>query len=302
MPVAGKLLKAIDAQLRKDGGASYRRELRPAIAACEDAYDDKPEELRSHLGASQLGNECLRALWYGFRWVGKGEDDPRMMRIWNRGHLEEGRFVALLRQLPGVTVWTHKPDGSQFRASIYGVHSSGSCDGASLGTPDVPDEPLLDEFKTHKDSSFTDVARKGVKDAKPEHYIQMNMYMSRMYTRRALYMAVNKDTDHLHAEIVDYDPACDRYYTERAVLIVNAVNPPQRISNNPTWWKCKFCDFHGVCHAGKPVAVNCRTCRNSVVREDGWYCGVGTHAGALSKAQQFAGCQRHEKLGALAHA
>lgn len=50
------------------------------------------------LGASQIGRECERQLWYGFRWATMGEAfDGRMLRLFNRGHREEAVFVEELR-------------------------------------------------------------------------------------------------------------------------------------------------------------------------------------------------------------
>lgn len=67
-----------------------------------EKYDDGH---RWHLGASVIGKECWRQIWYGFRWVKKptyvdarGKDQKgRMLRLFNRGHKEEYRFVEWLR-------------------------------------------------------------------------------------------------------------------------------------------------------------------------------------------------------------
>ena len=61
---------------------------------CQKTYDDGH---RSHLGASLIGNDCSRYLWYVFRWVYHFEFDGRMQRLFNRGHKEEERFIEWLR-------------------------------------------------------------------------------------------------------------------------------------------------------------------------------------------------------------
>lgn len=58
-------------------------------------YHEK--EPRWHLGASIIGGECWRAIWYGWRWVYHKQYDGRLYRLWNRGHKEEFRFVEWLR-------------------------------------------------------------------------------------------------------------------------------------------------------------------------------------------------------------
>lgn len=52
---------------------------------------------REHLGASVLGKACSRELWYSFRWVKQTKHKANLYRLWNRGHLEEGRILQWLR-------------------------------------------------------------------------------------------------------------------------------------------------------------------------------------------------------------
>ena len=55
-------------------------------AALEQAAEDG---LRPHLGFSVIGRECLRAVWYGWRWVTNGKHEGRVLRVFRRGKLEE---------------------------------------------------------------------------------------------------------------------------------------------------------------------------------------------------------------------
>ena len=47
---------------------------------------------RWHLGASLIGRECKRYLWYVFRWCLHEKTTGRQQRLFNRGHREEERF------------------------------------------------------------------------------------------------------------------------------------------------------------------------------------------------------------------
>lgn len=60
---------------------------------CATAYDDG---FRAHLGASLIGHECSRYLFYVFRWCFKEQFSGRMQRLFNRGHREEERFIEWL--------------------------------------------------------------------------------------------------------------------------------------------------------------------------------------------------------------
>lgn len=56
-------------------------------------------------------------------------------------------------------------------------------------------------------------------------------------------------------------------------MIIESKEPPAKISQSPGWYKCKMCDYKGICHSSQMPAVNCRTCVNGVPGEDGkWFC------------------------------
>lgn len=69
---------------------------------CKTKYDGGH---RTHLGASLIGDECKRKLWYVFRWVKKENFSGQMLRLFNRGHKEEFRFLEWLEGM-GCKVWT----------------------------------------------------------------------------------------------------------------------------------------------------------------------------------------------------
>lgn len=263
---AVKTMAAIDAALKSDQGAKWRGLLRAAMAELEDAYRDKEEYFRSHLGASLMGRECARELWYSFHWATKSKHEGRMIRLFNRGHLEEGRVVALLR-LINITVWQFDENGKQFRIEGSHGHYGGSGDGIGSNIPDLPtpDEKALLEFKTHNDKSFTDLKKKGVKEAKFEHWAQMQQYMVKFRIGFSLYIAVNKNNDDIYAEIVVCDIAAGDMLIDRADKIIWLEKAPDKIGSPPSAgnFKCRFCDHRPVCHLKAEPDKNCRTCMHS---------------------------------------
>lgn len=302
MPVykAVKTLDAINEALEKDGGASFRENLRKTMPNAEDAYRGEEDRFRSHLGASLIGRECARELWYSFHWALKKEFSGRMIRLFNRGHLEEARFAALLWMI-GCKVYQHDEQKSQFRISGVDGHYGGGLDAVIENLPDIPDEPVLGEFKTHNTKSFISVAEDGVRKAKFEHYVQMQQYMGYYGLRWAAYFAVNKNDDDLHVELVPFDPENRDQFYDRAQKIIAATEPPVRISQDPSWFKCRFCDMKPVCHLGVAPEKNCRTCVHSKIGPDGeWLCTHPTNDAAfgdnvpLTKDQQLQGCDLYE--------
>jgi len=74
---------------------------KPVIVQLIDAAWEQDAEtgFRPHLGGSMIGEKCERKLVYSFRWAKKPTHSGRVLRLFNRGHLEEFRFVAYLRRI-----------------------------------------------------------------------------------------------------------------------------------------------------------------------------------------------------------
>ncbi len=269
------------------------------VGAIFKAYEDasKAEGPRSHLGASLIGEECERKLWYGFRWAGAEDFEGRMLRLFKRGHLEELRFIEDLR-LIGVTVHEVNPEtGEQFRVSAIGGHFGGSMDGCAIGVLEAPKTWHVLEFKTHGDKSFKELAAKGVRGAKPQHYVQMQIYMGLTGMTRAYYLAVNKNDDNIYSERIEFCEVTFKANLDKARRVIFASRPPEKISQYPEYWKCKWCTFMPICHQGKAPLENCRTCRHAQPREDGaarWHCTL--HDEDLTTDKQLKGCSQWENV------
>lgn len=305
--------------MRIDQGAAYRKHLGQVLPHIHDAYRGEQDNgFRNHLGASVLGTECDRALWYGWRWYTRSSFNGKTLRLFNRGHLEEGRFIALLLTC-GIRIYQQDEHGKQFRISHLLGHIGGSGDGVLVGVPDIQ-VPALGEFKTHGEKSFKELAGdnwnkfldftfgatddptpqqftgSGVKLAKFEHYVQMQLYMFKMGLTVALYVACNKNTDEIYCELVPLDAACAEIFLARGERIVRAEHPPAKISNTPGFWKCKFCDHKPVCHLKAVPERNCRTCVHSEPQVTGtdetvWVCMY--NMSLLDKEAQLKGCESY---------
>jgi hypothetical protein len=244
------------------------------VSAIYAAYEaDRRDDRRPHLGASRIGEDCERALWLDFRWASRATHTGRMLRLFETGELEEKRLVANLRRI-GVTVLEFDPDtGKQWRLEALGGHFGGSMDAVVHGLPESPKAWHVCEFKTHNAKSFRGL-EKGVQHSKPSHWYQMQIYMHLAGIDRALYLAKNKDTDEIYQERVKRDEAAALRLIEKARRIIFAARPPQRISEDPTSYLCRFCSHHDLCHGREKLPeLSCRTCIHSTPLEDGrWLC------------------------------
>jgi hypothetical protein len=296
--LATKTVAAINEAIAADQGAQFRVHLGQILPHITDAYRGKDEGFRSHLGASLIGGVCDRKLWYGFRWASKPNFDGRILRLFNRGHLEEGRFIAMLLTI-NVQFWQQDTNGNQFRVSDAGGHFGGSTDGVALGIPDLdPTMPCLTEFKTHNDSSFKKLKKEGVQATKFEHYVQMQIYMKKLGLTVALYLAVNKNDDEVYGELVYLDNIIADRFINRGITLVFLPEAPAKINTSPGWFDCKFCDHRNVCHLSGDVEKNCRTCDASEPCGDGsWLCKAYGHA--IPKEVQLTGCSTWERKPSL---
>ena len=268
---------------------------REAIFAGYEA--DASDGFRSHLGASLIGKACERALWYDFRWTTKARFEGRVLRLFETGNREEERLVRNLRRT-GATVLEVDPEtGRQFRVQAHGGHFGGSLDGVALHLLEAPKAWHVLEFKTHSNKSFTDLVAKKVRESKPQHFAQMQIYMNLMGMNRAMYLAVNKDTDDLYVQRVEADVAYTEQLLEKARRIIFAPTPLPRISEEPSWYQCRLCDHADVCHGTRAAEVNCRTCLHSSPVEGGWHCD--RHQKPLSEVDQRTGCEQHLYLPPL---
>ncbi len=223
------------------------------------------EPARGYLGASIIGHECDRYLWYTFRGCCKPEFEGRLYRLFETGDLEEARFVKELRAI-GCTVHDTDPEtGEQFEFLALGGHFSGHMDGCALGIPEAPKTWHVLEFKTAKGSLHAKLKKEGVHKSYPKHWAQMQCYMGGSGMKRALYLSKNKDTDELYAERVKFEANPYSAFTEKASRIIQATQPPERMASRPDDWRCKFCDAHALCWGCGEVAVpipgkTCKSC------------------------------------------
>jgi hypothetical protein len=292
---ATKTLEAINAALEKDSGYTFRLLLAKELRKFQ--LPEPNSGPRTYLGASIIGEDCDRKLWYGFRWAKEDKFDGRMIRLFQRGELEEPRFYALLKMI-GCQVWATTANGKQYRFKEIGGHFGGGCDGIALGIPDNPDEPVLLEFKTYNEKQFTKLVKEGVRSFNFKHWVQMQVYMGGLWNgksqiKQALYLAVNKNDDTLYGELIEYDVRVYEANLRKASNIIFAEKPPAKINESPGWWQCKFCNFHDICHLGKPILKTCRSCVNVLIKDDGtWHCKLNEIK--LSRTDQLKGCEQYE--------
>lgn len=251
---------------------------------------------RAYLGASILGGPCERALWYAFRWADERTFDGRTYRLFERGRNEERTIIEELRGI-GAEVSDAAPDGSQWGFVDLGGHFRGHIDAAVRNTPYAEKTWAVLEAKTHSLKSFRELTDKGVEKSHPTHYAQMQIYMGQLGMDRALYYAVCKDNDQIHTEWLHFSAEEYERLMQRARRIIEAPEPLQKISNDASWYQCKWCDYASICHGTAAPRPHCRTCAHSTPVGDGWNCA--RHEADIPLEAQRTGCEHHRYIPVL---
>ena len=266
-------------------------ELKSPVAAAIEAHYEASETPRdsARIGASTLGRECEREIWYSFHWVSPHEKfDGRKLRLFQTGHREEVRMLEDLHNI-GCAVSTRDPaTGEQWEATLLNGVIVSKLDAKATNVPGAEKAEHIVECKTMNDKSFQDWRRKGLEKYSPVYWAQVQIGMMAHGIARTLFMATNKNTDEVETERVKYDPLSAAALVAKAERIARADRPPPKQEG----FACRWCKHEKICRYDDWTRVNCRTCLHADLGQDGqWRC---TENGAvLTLGEQKAGCGAH---------
>lgn len=210
----------------------------------------KNQEKRDYLGASMLGDECIRKIQLQYM---KHEIDvtAQNVRTFAIGHHLES-LIADWMILGGFDLRTKDVNGEQFSFSVANGKLAGHVDGVIYGGHEFCKYPCLWECKTLNNKSWNDTAKRGVLVSKPLYYAQVQLYLAYMglEANPCIFTALNKDTSELYHELMPFDPECAQRYSDRAVQIIKASENNELlpcISSDSSFYRCKMCGFRKQC-------------------------------------------------------
>lgn len=268
------------------------------VAAIDAAYV-KGARTGDSMGVPMSGvaEECARKLWYAYRWCAPPEaPTAKRERIFETGNVYERRILDMLRMIGCDVREIDEATGSQLRVELAGGHIRGKVDGRVLGLPEAPTTEHVVEAKSMNEKAFKALVKAGsVREAKPDHFAQLQLYLHGTGLRRGLYAAACKNDDELYFERVEYDPAFCLALVARIERIVASPQPPERLFDDPTSkaaFSCRFCPSLAICHEGEFPRTTCRSCMHATPLDGPrWLCEY--HDKFLSYADQQAGCGDH---------
>lgn len=246
---------------------------------------------RRYLGASQIGDPCARKLWYGFRWAMPRTFPASSYRAIQDGHRGEAVMIDWLRRLPGIDLWTTDPDAPDHQIGFTAVagHFRGHVDGVISGLYQAPKTPHVWEMKVCNETKFNKlvklIAQHGEKAALLHwdeiYYAQAQIYMQQLELTRHYLTVATPGNRKLVSCRTDYRATDAKALLKKAEHVITAERPPIKLSDNPSWYVCKWCNYHAICHGQAMPAVNCRTCAHSTARlnhEQPWTCELSQPA------------------------
>jgi PD-(D/E)XK nuclease superfamily len=175
-----------------------------------------------------------------------------------------------LRLVPGIELWTHREDESQFGFEDFGGRFKGHIDGVIRGLFQAPKTPHIWENKSVNDKKFKllqkSIAEKGEKNAlkawDPIYYAQGVIYMHYFDLTRHYLTVTTPGGRDIASCRTEANPAYAEALREKAKRILNAAQQLARISDNPSWHECKWCPFWETCRVVPVSAAGTSTQQN----------------------------------------
>lgn len=257
------------------------------------------DDFRWHLGASIIGRPCDRYLYGVFHWWKKSTASGRKLRLFQRGKDEEKQMNYLLRGIGFEVEEVNPATGKQWVSSFLNGHFGGSSDGI-IKFPQSWNIPgrFIPEYKTSKTgATFTNLAKSGgIERNKEEHFVQQSVYGYGNKIGYGVYLAVNKNDDDLICEVTKLSIEKAEAAIRRAENIITTDYVPAMIPGaKSTYFQCKMCDFHGVCHEGDKIEKNCRSCIHSEpVANAEWRCTK--YGYDIPREFVYKGCDEHKAM------
>lgn len=238
-------------------------------AMSEEIIKRSAKKPRNYLGMSEIGESCWRMLWYRFRNVIDETLTLKSILAIEDGYKQENIMAERLRLVPGIKLDTVDPEtGEQFGVKFLGGHFAGHLDGIISGILESPKTPHIWENKAVNEKKFEALKKlilfEGEKQAlalwDEIYYSQAVIYMKAFkFTRHYMTVESPGGRDYTSCR-TESNPKIATALIAKAEAIIKADRPPQRLSENRSFYKCGWCRMKEICFDNKIPAVNCRTC------------------------------------------
>lgn len=213
---------------------------------------------RDYLGASSIGDPCSRKLWYGLQGdIPRKPFDVASLKRFSDGFSGEDVVIDRLRKVPGLEIWNRTEDGGQIGGECFGGKFGYHVDGVCLGLIQSPKTYHCLEVKIVNNKKFDKFVKlKTEMDEKlvlaewdAGYYAQAVCYMDLLeLTRHYIIVATPGVRDWASCR-TNANPAMAKGLMNKAERIIFAKEAPERLSDDPAYYICRWCDYADTCHA-----------------------------------------------------
>jgi len=269
----------------------------------DEAIVEQNDRNRGHMGFSIIGDDDERKIWMNFYWCLRPDFGGRMLRLFDLGQRIEDQVVDYLTSTKVIGVSPVDKDGKQYRASAFGGHFAGSCDGFVRKIPPNLEEIVLLEIKSANDKRFKELVKlQDYQGWSKTYQWQIHSYMGIFGVNRTLVVVVNKNNSEIYSELIDYNPSIWEQAQEKAHRLITSDVVPDGMSEKD--WRLKNeSHVYREVYLGRrlPSSVNCRNCIKSKPITDSngavWWCD--RFSKSLTIEEQKDGCSEHLWMPAL---
>jgi hypothetical protein len=139
----------------------YNPLIDPTLEAMNKAMELKQqlEKPRNYLGASEIGHDCQRYLFYSFRNACKKTISAKGLKAIQDGYDQEAKTIERLRDLPFIQLVNDDGEGNQIGFKALLDHFCGHCDGMILGLLQAPKTWHVFEHKSVNEKKFNELKK-----------------------------------------------------------------------------------------------------------------------------------------------
>lgn len=214
--------------------------------AINRALDTRPKDApRNYVGASSIGHDCARAIWYQAHGAEEGHINHRVKRIFDNGKVLESMLLDYI-ELTTTRVIRPNAENNWLHCSDKELpYFAGHMD-ALLFNADGP--VIVLDIKTCNHLSFDKFVNNGLRHWQPKYYAQLQAYMGMTGHKYACLLAYDKDDSRLHDETIAFDEMEYAALKEKARVIYTQEIEPERINKSPLYFVCRNCSYKETCH------------------------------------------------------
>lgn len=201
---------------------------------------------RGYLGASSLGDDCLRKIQW--MWTRPKPPEPRTERIFARGRW----FESYYRQLMHNAGFRMISSGDRIGFAQLDGRFKGHADGIIISGPEGLSYPCLWECKGLGAKGWKKLVTDGLAKAYPAYANQVALYQAYLdlTDHPALFTAANMDTMEVVHLAIPFDARRAQMASDRALTVILAEEAGEtmpRHTDDPEHFVCRWCPFRTEC-------------------------------------------------------